>query len=479
MYRRTESSWLKHIDFLILDILSLEAALVISYILRNGWTDWLSNALFRSTAIVVLLTAGVISFFTEAYRDVLRRGFLREAGQTALYEVIICAAILFYWYIGKFSTSYPRGAFGYFVILGFVFMYLCRTLRKKWLLSRNPSEHHARRMLLIAGKDTAEEFVATVTANTFYDIKVIGVVIFDEDMEGKEIGGIPVVANLADAAEYVMKNSVDEVFSDRIVGDPRTGAFFSKCDLMGVTVHRKLVRDTEMERVETVEKVAGYQVLSTSMNVITTRQLFCKRAIDICAGIVGCALTGILYIFLAPVIYISSPGPIFFKQTRVGKNGRKFTIYKFRSMYMDAEERKKELMEKNKMDGLMFKVDADPRIIGSGPDGTRHGVGWFIRRTSLDEFPQFYNILKGDMSLVGTRPPTVDEWEAYDLHHRARLAFRPGLTGMWQASGRSDITDFEEVVRLDTEYIRNWSLGLDIRLIFKTVGAVLTAKGSE
>lgn len=125
---------------------------------------------------------------------------------------------------------------------------------------------------------------------------------------------------------------------------------------------------------------------------------------------------------------------------------------------MDAEERKAELMSQNKMEGLMFKMDYDPRIIGSekkDKNGNPKGIGNFIRKTSLDEFPQFWNVLKGDMSLVGTRPPTVDEWEQYELHHRSRMSIKPGITGMWQASGRSDITDFEEVVKLDTEYIEN------------------------
>lgn len=157
-------------------------------------------------------------------------------------------------------------------------------------------------------------------------------------------------------------------------------------------------------------------------------------------------------------------------------------MYKFRSMYMDAEERKKELMAQNKIsDGLMFKMDFDPRIIGNKilPDGTRKtGIGEFIRKTSLDEFPQFINILLGDMSLVGTRPPTVDEWELYEPHHRARMSFRPGLTGMWQVSGRSNITDFEEVVKLDTQYISEWSLRLDVKILWKTVWSVLKSDGA-
>ncbi len=182
------------------------------------------------------------------------------------------------------------------------------------------------------------------------------------------------------------------------------------------------------------------------------------------------------------MIKIASPGPIFYSQERVGLNGKRFNIFKFRSMYMDADERKKELMKQNRVkDGMMFKMEFDPRVIGNKvlPDGTKKtGIGEFIRRTSLDEFPQFFNVLGGSMSLVGTRPPTVDEWEKYEYHHRARLSCKPGITGLWQISGRSEITDFEKVVELDTEYISNWSLGLDVKILFKTIGVVLGHKGA-
>ena len=231
-----------------------------------------------------------------------------------------------------------------------------------------------------------------------------------------------------------------------------------------------------------VEKVGVYTVLTTSINYASVFQLALKRMMDIAGGLVGCILTGLIFLVVGPMIYIASPGPIFFSQERVGKNGRKFKIYKFRSMYMDAEERKAELMDKNKLgDGKMFKMDFDPRVIGNKvlPDGThKTGIGDFIRRTSLDEFPQFFNVLKGDMSIVGTRPPLISETNLYELHHRVRLAIKPGITGMWQVSGRSDITNFEEVVRLDKEYISNWNIGLDIKILLKTVLVVFKRDGS-
>ena len=231
-----------------------------------------------------------------------------------------------------------------------------------------------------------------------------------------------------------------------------------------------------------VERLGGYTVLTSTLNYVTPAQAVLKRGMDIAGGIVGCLITGIMFVILAPMIYISSPGPIFFSQVRVGKNGKRFRIYKFRSMYMDAEERKKELLKENRVkDGRMFKLEWDPRIIGSRrlKDGTiKKGIGNYIRDWSLDEFPQFFNVLKGDMSLVGTRPPTEDEWEKYELHHRARLAIKPGVTGMWQVSGRSNITDFEEVVKLDLTYIREWSMKLDLKILLKTVQVVLAQEGS-
>ncbi|MEI3432790.1 MAG: sugar transferase [Blautia sp.] len=244
------------------------------------------------------------------------------------------------------------------------------------------------------------------------------------------------------------------------------------CNRMGVVTHVQLAALNELGKNQVVEEIAGYMVLSSSINIVSSWQLLVKRLMDIAGGLVGCIFTGIIYIFIAPIMKVKSPGPVFFSQVRMGKNGKPFKIYKFRSMYMDAEERKKELMEKNNIkDGLMFKMDDDPRII--------KGIGHFIRKTSLDEFPQFWNILKGDMSLVGTRPPTMDEWDKYELHHRRRLAIKPGLTGMWQVSGRSEITDFEEVVELDTKYIEQWSIGLDIKILFKTVTVVFTGSGAK
>ena len=195
-----------------------------------------------------------------------------------------------------------------------------------------------------------------------------------------------------------------------------------------------------------------------------------KRVLDFILSLIGLVVLSPVLLIIALIIKMTSPGPVFFKQKRVGKNGRYFYIYKFRSMYKDAEARKAALMEKNEMKGLMFKMTDDPRVTK---------VGKFIRATSIDELPQFWNILKGDMSLVGTRPPTVDEFQQYEARHKRRLSMKPGLTGMWQVSGRSNIEDFEDVVRMDLDYIDNWSLQLDAKIILKTIVVIFKKVGAK
>ena len=285
--------------------------------------------------------------------------------------------------------------------------------------------------------------------------------------------GYPVVASKETLLDYVIHNEIDEVFiayTDGIKSDTLK-EWVSELEQMGVIVDVNIdAFDLLSHGNKNLNQVGKYAVVTFARNVISTRQLIMKRLLDIAGALVGMVILGVATVFVAPAIKLESPGPVFFGQTRIGKNGRRFTFYKFRSMYQDAEQRKKELMAKNEVHGLMFKMENDPRITK---------VGRFIRKTSIDELPQFWNILKGDMSLVGTRPPTVDEFERYEAKHKCRLSMTPGLTGLWQVSGRSDIKDFDEVVQLDMQYIDNWSILKDIKILLLTVGIVITGKGSR
>ena len=261
---------------------------------------------------------------------------------------------------------------------------------------------------------------------------------------------------------YILQKREEQLFSMQ--------KYVDLCIDMGVTV-RMVVDFYKRRRADSyVSCVGTYPVITYHTVTLNTGEQVIKRIMDVAGGLAGIVLFSPGMLLAALGIKLDSPGPVIFRQTRVGKNGRTFQIYKFRSMYVDAEARKKELMAQNEMNGLMFKMEDDPRI-------TR--VGRFIRRTSIDELPQFFDVVRGSMSLVGTRPPTLDEYRQYESHHKRRLSMKPGITGLWQVSGRSDIDDFEEVVKLDVQYIDNWSIWMDIYLLFRTVGVVFDRKGAK
>lgn len=468
MYQTKKSYWIKHLDFILVDLLLFEAVYVSSVFLSGR--EW--KLLHSRVVFVCMLSFIVVAVATGCYHGILRRDYYKEFLAVLKQMTLNIAILAIYLFLNE-ETS--KRFFVYSLGIGcvaFVLVYLFHALLKKIIIHQKANKKEsAAQMIIFATCDNVEQDLKKLLDSSSYqDYNVQGVVIIDKDRRGEIIQGIPVIGYRGDALEYIRKNVVDEVFlhfTDWYYLQENLMKYFQR---MGITVHicANMISDSVTPN-HIVQNIGGFTVISNSINFASPIQLFLKRVLDIVGGFVGVLITGIVFIIFAPIIYIQSPGPIFFKQTRVGKNGRMFKIYKFRSMYPDAEERKKELMEKNKMKGFMFKMDDDPRIIP---------IGKFMRATSLDEFPQFWNVLKGDMSLVGTRPPTVDEYAYYEDYHKRRLATKPGITGMWQATGRSDITDFEEVVALDSQYIENWNIGLDIKLLIKTVIAVLTRKGS-
>lgn len=298
----------------------------------------------------------------------------------------------------------------------------------------------------------------------------------DGDSDAKFVSGIPVKAGFETFLDWVRTESLDEVYVDIPYDDGiALRPYLEEIQSMGTVIHlnativENLTADGVLHLNREFKVLGGRPLITFSLTRHNPWALGVKRLMDIVIGLVGSILSAPIILITAIPLKLESPGPLIFKQKRMGRNGRVFNVYKLRSMYKDAEERKAALMAQNEMSGLMFKMKDDPRITK---------VGKFIRKTSIDELPQFWNILKGDMSFVGTRPPTLKEYEQYSSHHKRRLSMKPGLTGMWQVSGRSDITDFEEVVRLDTWYIDNWSLRLDLKIMLKTVWVVLTGRGS-
>lgn len=482
MYKRKTNSWLKHADFLVLDLICLLISFAVAYVIRHGLVNPFATPLYRSAVIAWMILDSIILFGMMTLKNVLKRGYLRELYVTVKQGIVLTLAFSLYLFATQGGQPFSRVVLFLCAGIYIVLSYLTRNLLKLYL-KKIKGVWNRPALLIVITKELVDEILAMREDVAYEEFQTVGVVVLDANWIGRKIRGVEVVANEESLTDFILDGWVDEVLiscpSDY---EGKENLMMELVD-MGVVVHDNLFQNKELDKNrQIVEHVAGFTVLTTTLNYASSESLLCKRVLDILGGLFGCVLTGILFVFLAPLIYIQSPGPIFFKQERVGKNGKKFKIYKFRSMYMDAEERKKELKDENKMgDDKMFKMDFDPRVIGNKilPDGTKKtGIGNFMRTRSLDEFPQFFNVLKGDMSLVGTRPPLLDEVETYDLHHRARLAVKPGITGLWQVSGRSDITDFEEVVRLDTEYISNWSFALDIKILCKTVMVVFRKDGS-
>lgn len=371
---------------------------------------------------------------------------------------------------------------------------------KRWYTGFYTESKVASRIGVLTTMDRADDFIENLKGD--WSIKVTGVALLDNFCDDGEfhydnelmfnsdtatavkkkhkfpysISDVPVIATDIRFFDWIRSAPLDEVYINLpFKNTSEISEIVNELESMGIIVHINLPTFEEIiKRNEynnfTCENRAGYPIATISAVEHDSRQLIIKRFFDIIGALVGIIISTPIILITAIPLLIESPGPLFFKQKRVGKNGRLFDIYKLRSMYVDAEARKQELMAQNKMDGLMFKMDNDPRITK---------VGRVIRKLSIDELPQFINVLKGDMSLVGTRPPTANEFEQYESHHKRRLSMRPGITGMWQVSGRSNIQDFEEIVKLDCQYIDEFSIWLDIKILLKTVMVVLKHEGAE
>lgn len=420
--------------------------------------------MYTTFLLIILLASVLYTVVIDTSKDFTKRGYLVEFAAVTKYVLSITVVVAMLLFMLQYAKDYSRMMFGYFVVILEVLTYISHIVVKKYIRRYYSAEKNQTRMLIVTDKESKAEVESMMEKNLDVMTGIAGWVIWD-GAEDEELG------NQNNYKENVKLLPIDEVF----VFLPYEGrkevadmiAFFER---MGAVCNYGIDVARMSDAGGMIDNLAGFTVISYSRNRIDYNKRMIKRVMDILGGIVGAIFTMILFPFVALAIVIDDPGPVLFKQNRVGKNGRNFAIYKFRSMYKDAEKRKAELAAENEMDGLMFKVENDPRVTK---------VGNFLRKTSLDEFPQFFNILKGDMSLVGTRPPTLDEYEQYDAHYKRRLSMKPGLTGMWQVSGRSDITDFDEVVKLDLEYIDNWSMSLDIKILFKTLGAVVGRKGAK
>lgn len=385
---------------------------------------------------------------------------------TSIWASFVCGSLVFFFKFDMasrlFFLVYSGTAFTMIIMEKAVFLFVLDRVHAKGYNQEN--------LLIVGTGNRAREFIRNVKAHANWGLHIVGLIDDDPRYFGKEIEGYRVLGRIQDVGFIVNRLVIDRViFVVPRVWLDRIEPAILECEKVGVStsisldlynLHIAKARQTDFN---------GFPLLEFKAFYAKEWQLFIKRMMDILISSLAILFFSPLIMLAAMIIKVTSKGPVFFKQERVGLNGRKFMLYKFRSMVNDAEALKEKLLHHNEMDGPVFKIKHDPRITP---------IGYIIRKTSIDEIPQFFNVLKGDMSIVGPRPPLRSEVERYEVWQRRRLSLKPGITCIWQVSGRNNI-GFEEWMRMDLEYIDHWSLMLDLKLMFRTAWVVVTGYGAQ
>lgn len=424
---------------------------------------------FLSLVIFINL---ILLVFSHSYKDTVRdykqlklMTLFKTCSLTIIGTLILTQVMRYIGYnlTSTFYLSYSISLIIFIVLNRIMFSFIyARIFTKKTI-----------NILLIGVTDKGKDYVNELKKRSYLDTNLIGYLDGHKNDEISSLGyeKLEFLGLIEDFMLLTEKYVIDEITITKSINSHISfHNIMDRCNLMGITVNI-LLEFEHMDRVKSqVEKIGQTTFVKLHTVSLDETQLLVKRIVDVVLGSIGMFAFGLLFIVFGPLIKLTSKGPILFKQKRVGRHGRVFDFWKFRTMQVNAEDLKKDLENLNEMNGQMFKIKNDPRVTP---------LGRFLRKTSIDEFPQFYNVLKGDMSIVGTRPPTLEEVNQYQSHERMRISITPGITGMWQTNGRSEIKNFDEVIKIDIDYIRNWSLWLDFIIIFKTVYVVIFQKGSE
>jgi exopolysaccharide biosynthesis polyprenyl glycosylphosphotransferase len=449
------------------DIATLAASFAISYFIVGCFLgrglesfasyQWVLGALL----LIWLATLRAFGFYRSA-TYIKRPGLLSRLIQS---QFIAGLGLLSTMYLTK-SAGVSRILLQVFIIISFFALAAQKFALGAWLdrnRRRMPVDKR-RKTLLIATPAAAERYLKLVGSHASALTDVVGLVTPSRMASAGETA-LPVLGILDDIQALIQRHVIDEVVIAVPLDSPaleRVGRF---CALRGLTIRLMVESPQPAFGVWTAQHFGdGVFLLSLAATPGNPVQVIGKRAIDVAGAAVGLVACGFAWLWYGARLRRETGDSALFRQRRVGYNGRKFTIYKFRTMHARAEQLRAGLAECNEMRGPIFKLSRDPRVTPTGQT---------LRRRHLDELPQFWNVLRGEMSLVGTRPPTEDEVAAYDEHHYRRLSIKPGLTGLWQVNGNGAVRDFEDVVKLDCEYIDNWSIWLDLKIMGRTMAKVM------
>jgi exopolysaccharide biosynthesis polyprenyl glycosylphosphotransferase len=456
---------------MLLDLIIMVIAFAMAYVVANNFHAPLASpqrymwgvAVGAVVWVVLLRKAGLY----ESLRSLSLSEIVLRLFKVNLLGGLLVAAVIFF----VDRDVYSRGLYLFYVLFTFLMLVFAKCAVRTLIGYMRRQGYNTRNVLIVGTQDKAQRLNELLAEHSDWGLKIQGFVQVTPLPLQKEILGYEVFGHVDQLVAICKEKTPDEV----IFCLPKnlhveTENYVMELEEIGITTR------VVLNNYKTTTTRREFALFHNELPIITfhskcfdAQQLFLKRVLDIIGACVGLTIFGLFLPVVAIANKFDSKGPVFFGQPRLGKNARVFKCWKLRTMGVDAEAKKKELMQQNEMSGAMFKMDRDPRV-------TR--VGNFLRKTSLDEFPQFWNVLRGEMSLVGTRPPTPDEVAQYENWHRRRICIKPGITGLWQVSGRSSIKDFDAIVRLDLQYIDNWSLWLDIKLLLKTLLVVFARRGA-
>ncbi len=466
------------------DFLSAVAVFVAVSVVRFGpsWQEawavaaadpWLLGTLYGASWVAILWIQGLYRLrarwsWRSEWMDLLR---------AILLIAFLSFAFLFVAKLPNVSRLFLLWLFGVQAVVAIASRGLLRLLFAR----ARKAGRNTRYILLVGDGPGAHDFARRLQRNGYLGLEVAGFVA-DPQPDDPRPGGTPATSasslfpGSAPAGALGRIGDIEAILRSRVVDEvavclrPEHGEYVEPiarlCEEEGLVVRVPLVDGATAIPGGRLEDFEGIRLQSLVYGPDRTLGLIAKRALDIVGGIAGLVIFSPVLVGSAIAICLDGPGPVFFRQVRVGLRGREFRVLKFRTMVPGAEDLRDELLAQNEIRGQAFKLTDDPRV-------TR--VGRFLRRTSLDEIPQFWNVIRGEMSLVGPRPPLPEEVAGYDIWHRRRLAMKPGATGLWQVSARRE-EDFDRWVRIDLDYIDRWSLWLDLKIILRTVPAMLQGR---
>ena len=425
--------------------------------------SWYLNLL-----LAVVPIWSITLYLTGLYRDWRGQGRWKETW--GIFKAVLISSLFLGFILFALKYQFVSRIFILlFALFDFFFVIAARTSIRTIILFSNRKIERFRMILIVGTEERALSLAQNIEKHKDLGLRILGFVATGDGSPPQKLNGYPVLGSAKDLPQLLEREVVDEViFAISQEELKNMGDLFLSCEERGITARLAINFFPHVIAKTHLEELDGLPLLTFTTTPKNELMLLLRRIFDFVGSIILILILSPVFLLITLAIGLDSRGPAIYRQVRYGLNGRRFTFYKFRSMVQGAETRKGDLLAHNLMDGPVFKMKNDPRV-------TR--VGRFLRKTSLDELPQLFNVLRGDMSFVGPRPPIPEEVEKYEGWQRRRLSMKPGITGLWQVSGRNQI-DFQQWMKLDLEYIDNWSMWLDFKILIKTILVVLLRKGA-